>query len=138
MTLAEPVMWSCYGACPRHGGDDPHCCEVGEEYRRINQERGSCNSSHGASCCVCNGPLPALHTHLNLDSPLRPRKHTGGCGGNVCSEGCLITFRQWVEREVADGDIIEAAAICPGHWNSPYQPTAAASNRRWWQFWKRS
>ena len=74
--------------------------------------RGGCNSSHGGSCCVCGGPLPDTHTHLNAEChSCNIRGQEGDYfGGNVCSDNCFVVFIRWLENEPP------RLAICPGHW----------------------
>ena len=76
------------------------------------REQGRCNSPHGASCCVCEGPLPDIHWHLNAechDCPTHGVKMWGH-GGNACSGDCAGAFARWLENEPP------RTSICPEHW----------------------
>lgn len=85
----------------------------GFEYRLPElKARGQCNSSHGGSCCVCNGPLPDVHSHLSADcSSCSIHGESGGFGGNVCCERCEARFIRWLEKAPP------RLSICPGHWD---------------------
>ena len=75
------------------------------------ERTGSCNSSHGGSCCTCGGPLPDIHDHLHADCTTCPKhgRASFAFGGNVCSDPCLNVFVQWLENAPPRG------SICPGH-----------------------
>jgi len=72
-------------------------------------KEGTCNSSHGGSCCSCGGPLPNPHIHIGYNHP----HDDFGWGGNICSEGCAGIFQVFVEYQLSIHR--HRHDLCPGH-----------------------
>lgn len=66
---------------------------------------GTCNSSHGGSCCACGGPLPLPHEHVEV---LLHGDRVAN--GTSCSIACCAKWTEWAKARPK----VIYGYLCPG------------------------
>lgn len=84
------------------------------EYHIVN--KGTCNSSHGGSCCTCGGSLPLIHIDIHVKSDSFTKGNMPfpiQWAGNICSEECAGKFVEFARHEQKFNS--NWSGLCPGH-----------------------